>query len=46
VVLARIVGMAIDGSAEPLVLLFGAVEGSGAVLAVIALLRLRDGDRP
>jgi hypothetical protein len=41
VVLARAVGVIVDGSAEPPVLLFGAVEASGAVLGLLALRRLR-----
>ncbi|HEX8904439.1 MAG TPA: DUF4345 domain-containing protein [Longimicrobiaceae bacterium] len=41
IVLARIAGIAVDGSAEPLVLLFGALEASGAILGLIALRRLR-----
>ena len=41
VALARAIGMAVDGSAEPLILAFGAVEAAGALLAVAALRRLR-----
>jgi hypothetical protein len=36
IVLARLIGMVVDGSAEPLVLLFLAVEGTGAVLGAAA----------
>ena len=43
IVLARLIGLALDGSAEPIILLAGAAEGTGAVLAVIALRGLRDG---
>jgi len=35
--LARLAGVVLDGSAEPLLLLFGALEGVGALLAVLAL---------
>jgi hypothetical protein len=42
IVLARVIGIAVGGSAEPLILLFGAVEATGALLAIIALRRLRD----
>ena len=41
IVLARLIGMALDGSAEPLILLFAAVEGTGAVLGALALRGLR-----
>src|SRR5688572_11143560 len=40
IVLARLFGFVIDGSAEPLMLLFAALEGAGALLGVIALRRL------
>jgi peptidoglycan/LPS O-acetylase OafA/YrhL len=43
IVLARLVGFAIDGSAEPLLLLFAAIETTGAVLAIAALRRLPPG---
>ena len=40
VVLARLAGIAVDGSGEPLVLLLGAAEGAGALLGLVALRRL------
>lgn len=40
IVLARLAGMAVDGSAEPLILLFAAAEGTGALLAIAALRKL------
>jgi peptidoglycan/LPS O-acetylase OafA/YrhL len=40
VVLARLFGIVIDGSGEPLVLLLAAAEGAGALLGFIALRRL------
>jgi Domain of unknown function (DUF4345) len=42
-VLARLVGLVLDGSAQPLILLFAAVEGAGALLAVAALRTSRGG---
>jgi hypothetical protein len=41
IVLARLVGVALDGGPEPLILLFAAVEGTGAMLALVALRGLR-----
>ena len=47
VALARAAGVVVDGSAGPLVLLLGATEAAGALLAVVALRRLpRDAGRP
>jgi len=40
VVLARLLGIVIDGSAEPLVLLLGAGEGACGLLGLVALRRL------
>ncbi|HVG44602.1 MAG TPA: hypothetical protein VM890_07725, partial [Longimicrobium sp.] len=40
IVLARLIGLALDGSAEPIILLTAAAEGTGAVLAAVALRRL------
>lgn len=39
--LARLLGMVVDGSAEPLMLLFAAIEAVGVVLAWAALRTLR-----
>jgi hypothetical protein len=43
IVLGRLVGMALDGGVEPLILLFAAVEATGAALALVALRGLRAG---
>ena len=43
IVLARLIGVAVDGGAEPLILLFAVLEGTGAVLALVALRGLRGG---
>ena len=40
VALARLAGIMVDGSAGPLVLLLGAAEAAGALLALVALRRL------
>ncbi|HEX8830461.1 MAG TPA: DUF4345 family protein [Longimicrobium sp.] len=40
IVAARLVGIMVDGSAEPMILGFAAVEGAGALLGFIALRRL------
>lgn len=40
--LARLIGIVLDGSAGPYLVLFGALEGVGALLAVLAL-RTLDG---
>ncbi|HEU4562308.1 MAG TPA: DUF4345 family protein [Longimicrobium sp.] len=40
IVLARLIGILVDGSAEPMILVFLALEGAGAVLGAIALRRL------
>jgi len=40
IVVARLLGMLADGGAEPMLFLFAAVEGSGALLGLIALRRL------
>ena len=40
IALARGLGLLVDASAEPLVLAFGALEGAGALLGVVALVRL------
>lgn len=44
IVAARLVGIVVDGSAEPMIFLFAAVEGMGALLGAIALRRLTRGD--
>jgi hypothetical protein len=43
IVAARLIGILVDGSAEPRIFLFAVVEGSGAVLGAIALRRLTRG---
>ncbi|SOD03397.1 protein of unknown function [bacterium JGI 053] len=43
IVLARLIGFVVDGSAEPLLLLFAAVEATGVVLGAVALRRLPRG---
>jgi hypothetical protein len=40
IVAARLLGVLIDGSAEPLIFLFAAIEGAGALLGLLALRRL------
>jgi hypothetical protein len=40
VVAARVIGILIDRSAEPLILLFAAIEAAGAILGPVALRRL------
>lgn len=40
IVLARLFGIVVDGSAEPLILAFAALEGAGALLGAVALRRL------
>ena len=40
IVLARLIGILVDGSAEPMILIFAALEGAGALLGFIALRRL------
>jgi hypothetical protein len=42
IVVARLAGMLVDGSAEPMLFLFAAVEGTGALLGAVALWRLTD----
>lgn len=43
IVVARLIGMLVDGSAEPMLFLFAAVEGTGALLGAVALRRLAGG---
>jgi hypothetical protein len=45
VVAARVLGMAIDGGIEPLTVLLGAAEATGALVGFIALRGLKTGDR-
>lgn len=40
IVIARLLGVLIDGSAEPMIFLFAAIEGAGAILGFVALRRL------
>ncbi|HEX9938479.1 MAG TPA: DUF4345 domain-containing protein [Longimicrobium sp.] len=40
IVLARLIGIVVDGSAEPMILVFAALEGAGAILGAVALRRL------
>ncbi|HYE96439.1 MAG TPA: DUF4345 family protein [Rubricoccaceae bacterium] len=40
IVLGRVVGFVVDGSAAPLILAFAALEAAGAVLAALALRQL------
>lgn len=40
IVAARLVGILLDGSAEPLILAFAAIEAAGALLGFVALRRL------
>jgi hypothetical protein len=40
IVIARLVGIVIDGSASPMIFLFAAIEGAGALLGAVALRRL------
>jgi len=43
IALARLIGVAIDGGAAPLILLFAALEGAGALVAIAALRTLDGG---
>lgn len=40
IVAARLLGVLIDGSAEPMIFLFATIEGTGALLGIVALRRL------
>ena len=40
IVIARLVGILVDGSAEPMIWLFAALEGAGAVLGAVALRKI------